>query len=317
MLGVLALAGASLGCRVAAVEGGSPLQGVVELEETSLGFELGGRLTAVLVNEGDFVETGAVIARIDDELERTARGAREREAEVAQQQVGAIKAGARAEEVRFMMARVSAAKATEDLLKKQLQRQRALLEKGVVALASVDDLDGHLSRASAEREALDHNLKLLRQGARSEDISVAQARAQAAGSALELNDARLVRHELHAPRSGTILDVNFELGEVVPAAAAVVTMADTKQPYVDIFVPQARISAVRMGEPVRVKVDALPGELLGKVEHIARRTEFTPRFLFSERERANLVVRVRIRVEDPKEKLRAGVPAFVRLGARS
>ena len=53
--------------------------------------------------------------------------------------------------------------------------------------------------------------------------------------------------------------------------------------------------------------------LSGKVEHIARRTEFTPRYLFSERERATLVVRVRVRVADPKEQLRAGVPAFVRL----
>jgi hypothetical protein len=47
------------------------------------------------------------------------------------------------------------------------------------------------------------------------------------------------------------------------------------------------------------------------VEDIARRTEFTPKFLFSERERPNLVVRVKIRVEDPGERLHAGVPAFV------
>ena len=54
-------------------------------------------------------------------------------------------------------------------------------------------------------------------------------------------------------------------------------------------------------------------ELSGKVEHIARRTEFTPRYLFSEKERSTLVVRVRVRVDDSKEELRAGVPAFIRL----
>lgn len=317
LLLVLAHAGASVGCRVATAELDPPLQGVVELEETSVGFELGGRLSQVLVNEGDVVEAGALIARLDDGLERTARGTRVREADVAREQAGAVKAGARGEEVRSVMARVAAAKATEDLLGKQLQRQRALLEKGVVALAAVDDLEGQLLRASAEREALDHSLKLLRQGARREDVSVAEARAEAASSSLELNDARLARHELRAPRAGTILDVNFELGEVVAPAAPVVTLADAKQPYVDIFVPQSKISAVRVGEAVRVKVDALSGELSGRVEHIARRTEFTPRFLFSERERESLVLRVRIRVEDPKERLRAGVPAFVRLGARS
>jgi hypothetical protein len=50
------------------------------------------------------------------------------------------------------------------------------------------------------------------------------------------------------------------------------------------------------------------------VENVARATEFTPRFLFSERERANLVVRVRVRVDDPAQRLHAGVPAFVELG---
>ena len=47
------------------------------------------------------------------------------------------------------------------------------------------------------------------------------------------------------------------------------------------------------------------------MEHIASQTEFTPRFLFSPRERPNLVVRVRVRIEDPEERLHAGVPAFV------
>jgi len=78
-------------------------------------------------------------------------------------------------------------------------------------------------------------------------------------------------------------------------------------------VPQAKISQVFVGETAKVKIDALSLELSGQVEHIARRTEFTPRYLFSEKERDTLVVRVRVRVADPKQQLRAGVPAFVRL----
>ena len=68
-----------------------------------------------------------------------------------------------------------------------------------------------------------------------------------------------------------------------------------------------------MGQAAAIKIDALSHELGGHVEHIARRTEFTPRYLFSEKERATLVVRVRVRVDDPKQQLRAGVPAFVHL----
>jgi HlyD family secretion protein len=110
-----------------------------------------------------------------------------------------------------------------------------------------------------------------------------------------------------------LLEVDVEQGEVVAAAAPVVTLADPQRPYVDVFVPQAEIARVFVGEGATVKIDALSQALSGKVEHIARRTEFTPRYLFSETERATLVVRVRIRIADPKEQLRAGVPAFVRL----
>ena len=310
---VLGQAIISSGCRVA--EGAAPLpfQGVVELEETPIGFELGGRLTQLLVKEGDVVDAGSVLARIDDGLEKSSRDAQAGQVEVAKQQASAVKAGARGEEVRSLSARVDAAKATEQLLQKQAARDRTLVDKGAMAPASLDDMEGQLARASAERESLEHNLKLLRQGARHEDVSVAEARADAASAVLEMNDARLVRHELRAPIHGTVLDVNFEQGEVVTAAAPVFTLADTQRPYVDVFVPEAEIARVSVGQAAAIKIDALSHELGGHVEHIARRTEFTPRYLFSEKERATLVVRVRVRVDDPKQQLRAGVPAFVHL----
>ena len=50
----------------------------------------------------------------------------------------------------------------------------------------------------------------------------------------------------------------------------------------------------------------------GEIEYISPKTEFTPRFLFSDRERPNLVIRVRVRIKDPERALHAGVPAFVR-----
>ena len=114
-----------------------------------------------------------------------------------------------------------------------------------------------------------------------------------------------------------VVDVHADPGEVVAAGSPVCTVADTKHPYADVFIPQAELGALRVAAPARVMVDASSQSFVARVEDIGRRTEFTPRYLFSERERSQLVVRVRIRIDDPGEALHAGVPAFVTIGESS
>jgi len=286
-------------------------QGVVELEETALAFETAGRVRRLAVAEGDRVEAGAVIAELDDELARATRAARVLDVETARSQMELVGAPARSEDVAALSARIRAARASEELLQKNLERQRTLLDKGAVPAASVDDLQAGLDRARSEREALDSQLTALKRGARREERKTAYVRTESAEAALNLEDERLERHVLRAPSAGRVLDRHVELGEVVGAGAAVATLGDTQRPYVDVFVPEPEIAAIQAGAAAELRVDSEPKAFRGRVEHIARRTEFTPRYLFSERERPNLVVRVRVRIEDPQERLHAGVPAFV------
>jgi HlyD family secretion protein len=82
---------------------------------------------------------------------------------------------------------------------------------------------------------------------------------------------------------------------------------------VDVFVPTGELEGVRPGVHVEVRVDATAAPLPASVEYVAPDTEFTPKFLFSDRERPHLVVRVRVRVQDPERKLHAGVPAFAKV----
>jgi HlyD family secretion protein len=126
-------------------------------------------------------------------------------------------------------------------------------------------------------------------------------------------EARLQRYALTSPIAATVVDVHVKAGEMVAPGAPAVTVADLAHPYVDVFVPQGRLDGVRIGSGVEVRVDAVANALSGRVEHVFPQTEFTPRFLFSEGERPNLVVRVRVRVDDPGHVLHSGVPAFVRL----
>jgi HlyD family secretion protein len=286
-------------------------QGVVEFEETVLAFESAGRVQRVLVEEGDRVQTGAVIAELDDELLRAARSARLLDAEAARSQAKLVGASARVEDVAALAARVRAVRASEELTAKNLARQQILFAQNAVPQASVDELEGQLQRTRAERESAEAQLASLKRGARREERDTAAARAEAAEANVTLEDERLVRSLLRAPIEGRVLDRHVELGEVVSAGAPVVTLADTHRPYADVFVPQAELAGIAVGTRAELSVDSERAPFGGRVERVSRRTEFTPRYLFSERERPYLVVRVRVRIDDPSERLHAGVPAFV------
>lgn len=300
------------GCALAhAADEPETFQGVVELDEWRLGFELMGRVAAIAVERGDWVEAGSPIATLDTAIESTQQQARSSEAEAAAAQLALLRAGSRPEDVRSMEAQVRAARASEELLAKNLAREQMLKERGVTTAAVVDDLQGRYDRSVAERQSLEQRLTALRRGSRPEEVSAAAARAAAATAAVELEVKRLARHALVSPGKGVVLDVHSKAGEVAAAGTPVVTVGDSSHPFADVFVPQARLPGLRVGTAASVRVDGEPQSFRGVVEDIARKMEFTPRFLFSERERPNLVVRVRVRIDDPAEKLHAGVPATV------
>ena len=286
------------------------LQGVIEFDERLLGFEVGGRLAAIRVARGASVRKGELLATLDDTLERASRESREARAHAARADVALVRAGSRPEEVRAMQAQTRAAEANESLLQQNLARERKLLENGSIARASVDDLEARLRAATAERQALEQRLRELRNGSRRQEIDRAEAQAAVASQEVKIGDERLDLYSLHSLEDGTVLDVHVDPNEVVAAGAPVVTVADTKHPYADVFVREGDTDGVRVGAAARVSVDATPQVFAARIENVGRKTEFTPRYLFNERERTNLVVRVRVRIDDPEEKLHAGVPAF-------
>jgi HlyD family secretion protein len=296
-------------------DGAGAYQGTVEYQEQVLAFEVPGRLKAVEVRRGDGVQAGAVVAVLDDALAQMGVEGRQSEAQAAEAQTALLRAGSRPEEIRAAEAQVAAARAVEDQLVTNLARDEALSRAGAKPPALVDDLRAQARRATEERLALEHRLAALRQGARRPEIKSASDRAQAVATAAALEKARLGRYRLTATMAGTVLDVHVEPGEVVAPGTPVVTVADTRHPYAEVFVPERELPRVRVGDAASLRVDGLALPVAGRVEHIARQAEFTPKFLFSERERPNLVFRVRVAIDDPQGRLRAGLPAFVTLAA--
>lgn len=286
------------------------LQGVIEIDEVGLAFETGGLLAQLEVQRGDPVASGAPVARLDDDLAQRRREARAAEVTALEAELALLRAGTRDEERRATYARLVAAREIEHLAGVQLARQERLVRDGAVAESTLEPHRKQVSQAAGERGALEQTLLAQRRGARPEQLEALEARLAAARAALAMEDERLLQHRLASPRDGVVIDTHFDPGELVAPGALVVTVGDRAHPYVDVFVEQDALAAVTTGRAATVTVDAFDGPFDATVEHVGTHTEFTPRYLFSEAERRTLVVRVRLRIDDPDQRLPVGVPAF-------
>ena len=285
-------------------------QGIIEHDDRHLGFRVGGQLREIRFDRGDVIEEGALIAVLDDTAELPILLAREADLARARANAALVYAGPRVEEVRSTMAELDGARATLREARANLERHRNLPEQAATARSLISELEAAYAQSKAQVRMLQERLKQLRKGARPEELAASDAAVTAAEAAVDAEKERLALYSLHSSERVTVLDVPVRIGEVVAAGATVATVADTKHPYVDVFVPQQSLGGLEVGLPARVRVDAEERSFDGAIEHIAPTTEFTPRYLFSPTERPNLVVRVRVRISDPEERLHAGVPAF-------
>jgi HlyD family secretion protein len=313
--GLVLAAGA--GCEPSGAGTPPGYQGIVEYDERTLAFEVPGRLHALEVDEGMMLAPGDVIGRLDDTLERLARDGRAAEAKAVRKQLALIEAGSRPEDVKALRASLRAAVSAETLAERTLEREQGLSDKGMEATADLDPAASALTTSRAKRQELEQTLARARRGAREEEVEVAEAQAEAAEASVKTSEARIARHVLASEHAGHVLEVHREEGEFVGVGTPIVTMADLERPYVDVFVPEGRVDDAALGAAASVRIDASDAPFEGHVELIGRRTEFTPKFLFSDRERPNLVLRVRIRVHDPERRLRAGLPAFATIESRT
>jgi len=288
-------------------------QGMVELEQTDLAFERAGRIVELSIAEGAEVRRGQLIARLDSTLDRQTRDVRAKELEVARAELALAVAGSRDEDIRAARARVSAARVSEQVAAREVERERKLVAEDASPATNLDRLVGELARVRGEREVLEESLLELVRGTRSEEILRVEERVAVARENLLLAERALDKYVLVAPIDAAVIDVYPELGEVVAAGTPVVSLVERSRPYADVFVPVAEVPRVRLGAAVEVIVEGDPRPVQGVVERVYPHLEFTPRFVYSPRERPNLVARVRIRLDDREGRLHAGLPAYARL----
>jgi HlyD family secretion protein len=286
------------------------LSGTIETTMTAISFKQPGRVRERLVDEGQKVAAGQVVARLEDDQVRQELAGREAELAAAKAALAELQAGSRVEEIAQAEAAARRFKAESVRAGDEYLRSEQLYKREVIAKRDLDlALAARDASAAALREAAER-LRQVRAGARSETRQQAVARVQGAEALVSLARTRLAESTLVAPTAGIVLSKNIEAGEQVAPGTPVVTIGHLTDVWIRGYVPEDELPRIKVGQKARVTVDGLKGRVFaGRLDFIAQEAEFTPKNVQTEKERVRLVYRVKVTVPNPDMVLKPGMPA--------
>ncbi len=139
----------------------------------------------------------------------------------------------------------------------------------------------------------------------------AEATLRTARARLNSAETRLARRKMASPVTGSVQQIYYRPGEVVPAGRPVVSILPPGNIKIRFFVPETMLPKVALGNDVTVHCDGCKADVPAKVTFISRSAEFTPPVIYSQEERSKLVYLIEARTGTPGE-LRVGQPVDVR-----
>lgn len=238
-------------------------------EQTDVAPAIGGKVVAVGVDLGSFVQRGAVLVRLDDRdarirLEQSQAQVAQAEANVrqAQAKIG-LRPGQKFDPTR--VAEVGAARVALALAEKQLKRFERLIETGDVSRSSYDQQKAQRDQLQQQYEAL---LTVARQNYAA--VETAQSGVDAARTQIETARKAIADAVVTAPISGYVADRPADLGEYVTTSSKIATILRTNPLRVRIDIPEQVVSSVQVGQSVSVMVSSYPDRSFsGRVHHVA------------------------------------------------
>ena len=288
------------------------LYGNVDIREAYLAFNDSEHIDEILVQEGDYVRKGQLLATLHKARMQAQYAAAE--AKVASQKaiVARLEAGSRPEEIRQARAEVAAAKARLHDARLTWDRNEKLYKKKAVSRQIVDDAQAGLDTARADLNVAEEALALTIKGPRSEDIEEARAMLKVDEAQLALAAEILKDTELYAPCDGTIRNRILEPGDMATPQTPVFSLALTNPVWVRSYAPETVLGKLAPGMQADVSTDSYPGKSYsGWIGFISPTAEFTPKNVETPELRTRLVYQLRVYVNNPADELRLGMPATV------
>ena len=290
------------------------LSGNMEVTETNTGFKPAGRVIDLLVDEGQSVRKGDLLARLDN-AELTSTVAQQRAAlQEAEARLAELEAGSRPQEIEQAKASVQSEEAELVRIRKDYERSEMLYHNGAIASAQFDAAKSSFESRAAQLRHAAEQLSLTKEGPRKESIEAAAYRVRQARAQLRVAEEKLNDTLIYAPFSGIILRKNVELGETVAQGTPVYTIGDLASPWIKVYVKEDKLGLVKLGQKAQVTTDTYRGKVYnGWISYISSEAEFTPKNVQTQEERVKLVFGVKVRVENVNNELKPSMPADVRI----
>ncbi len=291
---------------------GITASGTIEITKTDITPKVSGYLRDLTIDSGDAVRLGQTVAKID-RPDLQAQLLRDQAAlDKAKLQLTDLQKGSRNQERQAASANVASARSVYQKTKADYARYNALYQQGAVSKRDLDVARSAMEVAQSALQAAEMQFSLTDEGNRPDVVAaqrqeVLRNQEIVAASRIALTDATVA-----SPLNGVVLSKNYESGEYVNAGSAVATVGDLKDCWVRIYVASTQLGLLKIGQPAVVKIDSFPDRAFkGTIQEINQSAEYTPRQSITERERANLVFGVKVKIDNSAGILKPGMPADV------
>lgn len=309
-------------------EGFASGNGRIEAVEIAVATKIAGRLRDILVNEGEFVSMGQILAHI--ETGQIMAKKRQAQAQLQRAEIGIDTAKSlvtqRKAERTAAIAVIAQRQAELNRAEGKLVRSEQLAKTNAISLQVLDDDRATELGAKAAVDAANASLAASEAAINAAKAQIIDAKAAVDGAraAIESIEADIADSTLKAPRDGRVQYRVAQAGEVLSAGGRVINLVDLGDVYMTFFLPTAQVGRVALNSDVRLVLDAAPQYVIpAKVSFVADVAQFTPKTVETKEERQKLMFRVKAQIDrnflqKHLKQVKTGLPgvAWLKLDAR-
>ncbi len=270
-------------------------------------------VVALPVTQGSEVTKGTILVRLDDTQQRAQVTKAQAEVAQAEANLDKLRSGARKEEIADARAKVAGARAKLVESEANYERAKDLAKRDLASKAILDQSIASRDASVANLKSSQEQLLVLTNGAREEDLRIAEARLQVASAILASESKKLADLTIVATRDGILDNLPWNLGERVTAGSPVAILLAGKAPFARVYVPEPYRAKIKIGDTLTIHIDGMEQSYTGNLRWIATEPAFTPYYALNQEERSRLMYLAEVQLEDSEAHLPNGIPAQVEL----